>query len=186
MKTLKEQKWMIVVYGIVLFSIGLIDFILSIVDLDSAVKIVSYSIAVGLFVIGALHIITNLIKETKSFFKGALILGCISIAVGVVFCVRPEILETFFVYFTAALVISLSAVLIIKGIIGIRFKYKPSWIVLYFVLAAIGITLSILAFVYAEKTDTVKQIMYASIGAIAATIGVLIIVYGIKAISKKD
>ena len=72
MKTFKEQKWMIIVYGVILFSIGLVDLILSIVDLGSAIKVVSYCIAGGLFLIGLLHIVANLIKDTKSFFKGAL------------------------------------------------------------------------------------------------------------------
>lgn len=185
MKTLKEQKWMIVVYGIVLFAIGLVDLILSIVDVGSAMRVVSYAIACGLFTIGILHIITNLIKDTKSFFRGALVMGCIAIAVGVVFCVYPFMLGNFLVYFAAALVIALSAVLITKGIIGIIYKYKASWIFVYFLLAVLGITLSILGFIYGES-ETVKQIIYIIIGAMGIAIGVVLIVYGIKILTKKS
>lgn len=184
MKTFKEQKWMIIVYGIILFAIGLVDIILSIVDLGSAIKVVSYCIAGGLFLIGLLHIITNLIKDTKSFFKGALALGCIAIALGVVFIVYPTMLDGFFIYFSAAFVIAISAIFLVKGIIGVRYKYKKSWVFLYFLFAVLGITLSILAFVY-EGHSTLKQIVYITMGAIALTVGVAAIVYGIKAINKK-
>ena len=184
MKTFKEQKWMIIVYGIILFAVGLVDLILSIVDLGSAIKIVSYCIAGGLFVIGLLHIVANLIKDTRSFFRGALALGCIAIALGVVFVAYPLMLGDFFIYFSAAFVIAISVVFLAKGIIGIRFKYKKSWIFLYFLLAAIGITLSILAFVY-EGHATLKQIVYITMGAIAVATGVTAIVYGIKVTNKK-
>lgn len=184
MKTFKEQKWMIIVYGVILFAIGLVDLILSILDLGSAIKIVSYCIAGGLFVIGLLHIVANLVKDTKSFFRGALALGCIAIALGVVFIVYPLMLGDFFIYFSAAFVIAISTVFLAKAIIGIKFKYKKSWIFLYFLLAAIGITLSILAFVY-EGSETLKQIVYITMGALGVAVGVAAIVYGIKAINKK-
>ena len=185
MKTLKEQKWMIIVYGVILFAIGLTEFILSIVDLSASIRVVSYTIAIGLFIIGILHIITNLVQDTKSFFRGALILGCICIAVGVVFFVVPEVLGTFLVYFVASLVIALSAVFIAKAIIGIKFKYKVSWIVLYFLLATIGIVLSILGFVYIDKSSAVAQVVYCVMGAVIAVIGILVLVFGIKALTKK-
>lgn len=185
MKTLKEQKWMIIVYGIVLFTIGVVDLILSIVDLGSAIRITSYTIAGGLFLIGLLHIIVNLVKDTKSFFRGALALGCIAIGLGVVFVVKPLVLGDFFIFFSAAFVIALSAVLLVKGIIGIVYKYKPGWIFLYFLLATIGITLSILAFVY-EGSSTVTQIVYIAMGALATALGVALIAYGIKKLNKKS
>ena len=184
MKTFKEQKWMIIVYGVILFAIGLVDLILSIVDLGSAIKIVSYSIAGGLFVVGLLHILANLIKDTKSFFKAPLALGCIAIGLGVVFIVYPLMLGEFFIIFSAAFVIAISTILLIKGIIGIVYKYKKSWIFLYFLLATIGITLSILAFIY-EGSRTVTQIVYISMGAIAIAVGITAIVYGIKLLNKK-
>ena len=185
MKTFKEQKWMIIVYGIILFAIGLVDLILSIIDLGSAIKIVSYCIAGGLFTIGLLHIIANLVKDTKTFFKGALALGCIAIALGVVFIAKPLILGDFFIYFSAAFVIAISAVFLVKGVIAAVYKYKKSWIFLYFLLATIGITLSILAFVY-EGSTTVTQIVYITMGAIAIVVGIAAIVYGIKLLNKKS
>lgn len=184
MKTFKEQKWMIVVYGVILFAIGLVDLILSIVDLHSAIKVVSYCIAGGLFTIGLLHIIANLIKDTKSFFKGALALGCIAIGLGVVFIVYPLMLGDFFIIFSAAFVIAISVVFLVKGVIAIVYKYKKSWIFLYFFLAAIGITLSILAFVY-EGSNTVTEIVYITMGALAIIVGISAIVYGIKLLNKK-
>ena len=185
MKTLKEQKWMIIVYGVVLFAVGLIELIISIVDLASAIKVVSYTIAIGLFIIGVLHIITNLVQDTKSFFRGALFMGCVCIAVGVVFIVVPEVLGTFLIYFVASLVIALSAVFIAKAIIGIKFRYKVGWIIFYFAVATIGIVLSILGFVYIEKSSAVAQVIYCVMGAVIAVIGILVLIFGIKALTKK-
>ena len=183
MKTLKEQKWMIIVYGIVLFAVGLIDLVLSIVDLGSAIRVVSYSIACGLFVIGMLHIITSLVKETKTFFKGALVLGSIAIALGVVFIVEPDVLGVYLIYFAAAFVLAMSVIFAIKAALAIKYKYK-NWIFWYILFAVIGITASILALVYG-KSATVAQIIYISMGALAAVSGIALIIYGIKAINKK-
>ena len=52
MKAIKEQKWTILVYGVILFTIGVVQFILSIVDFSSAMNLMSYVVAIGLIVIG--------------------------------------------------------------------------------------------------------------------------------------
>ena len=186
MKTFKEQKWMIIIYGVVLLAVGLVDFIFSIIDVTSAIKIVSYSIACGLFLIGLLHILTNLIKDTKSFFKSSLALGSLVIAFGVVFVALPEILGEFLIYFVASFIIAISVIFAIKGVVGIKFKYKLGWIIIYFLLASIGITLSILAYVYIDKSPTVFQIIYCVMGAIAMIAGAAIIYGGIKTLSHSE
>ena len=186
MKTLKEQKWMILVYGVILFTIGIVQLVLSIVDFSSAMKGLSYAVAVGLFVIGLMHIITDFIDDTKSYFKGSLALGSIAIASGIVFIVIPSILGVFIVYFVPSLLIVLAAVLLIKAIVGIVFKYKTSWIISYFIGATIGITLGILAFVYLEKSLAVSQIIYCIIAVVIAAVGVFLFVFGLRQLTKKS
>ena len=186
MKTLKEQKWMIVVYGVILFTIGVTQFVLSIVNFSSAMNLMSYAVAVGLFVIGLMHIISSFIADTKSFFKASLVLGAIAVSCGVVFIVVPYILGSFIVYFVASLLLILSAIFIAKAIVGIVYKYKKSWIVTYFISATIGIVLGVLAFVYLEKSLAVTQVIYCVIAVALAAIGVAIFIFGIKALSKKD
>ena len=186
MKTLKEQKWMILVYAAILFTIGVVQFVLSIVEFSSAMHILSYAVAVGLFVIGAMHILTNLIVDTKSYFNASLVLGSIAIACGVVFVVIPYILGVFIVYLVPSLLIVFGSLLLAKAIIGIVFKYKASWIFSYFLGAAIGITLGILAFVYLNKSLTVSQIIYCIIAVVIVAVGVFLFVFGVKRLNKKS
>ena len=185
MKKLGEQKWMLIVYAVLLITIGLIEFILSIVRLDIAVQVMSYSIAAGLFIVGLMHIIVSLIADTKAFFRASLILGCIAIAVGVVLCITPILLEGFVVLFVAILAIALGAVLIVKAILAIVYKYKGLWIFLYFLFATICITFGILALVFERKNQIPAQIIFASTGAFILAVGIFLLIAAIRVMSAK-
>ena len=186
MKALKEQKWMLIVYAVLFIIIGSLELILSIVNLDAAIKVVSYAVATGLFIVGLLHIIASLIADTKAFFKSALILGSIAIAIGVVLIINPYIIASFLIKFVAILALALGAVLIAKGVIAIVYKYKGIWIFLYFLFATLSITFGILALVFENKNDLTAKIIYASTGAFVFVLGVFVLVMGIKALSKKE
>ena len=181
MKTLREQKWMLFVYAALFIAIGLVEFILSIINLDAGIKVVSYSIASALLLVGLLHIITSFINDTKAFFKGALILGSIAIAIGVVLFIVPWIIPEFLIYFVAVLALALGAVLITKAVLAIIFKYKVSWIIVYFVLAAVAITFGILSLVYRM---TFTQIIYCATGAVLLGLGIFILIYAIRSYKK--
>ena len=185
MKKLGEQKWMLIVYAVLLITIGLIEFILSIVRLDIAVQVMSYSIAAGLFIVGLMHIIVSLIADTKAFFRASLILGCIAIAIGVVLCIAPSLLEGFVVLFVAILSIALGAVLIVKAILAIIYKYKGLWIFLYFLFATICITLGILALVFGSKNQIPAKIIFASTGAFILAVGIFLLIAAIRVMSAK-
>lgn len=185
MKKLGEQKWMLIVYAVLLITIGLIEFILSIVRLDIAVQVMSYSIAAGLFIVGLMHIIVSLIADTKAFFRASLILGCIAIAIGVVLCIAPSLLEGFVVLFVAILSIALGAVLIVKAILAIIYKYKGLWIFLYFLFATICITFGILALVFGSKNQIPAQIIFASTGAFILAVGIFLLIAAIRVMSAK-
>ena len=185
MKKLGEQKWMLIVYAVLLITIGLIEFILSIVRLDIAVQVMSYSIAAGLFIVGLMHIIVSLIADTKAFFRASLILGCIAIAIGVVLCIAPSLLEGFVVLFVAILSIALGAVLIVKAILAIIYKYKGLWIFLYFLFATICVTFGILALVFGSKNQIPAQIIFASTGAFILAVGIFLLIAAIRVMSAK-
>ena len=186
MKAIKEQKWTILVYGVILFTIGVVQFVLSIVDFHSAMTWMSYVVAIGLIIIGLMHVLIAFIANTKEFFKGSLILGSIAIATGIVFIIIPSILGTFIVYFVPAILLVLGAIFLAKAILGIIFKYKGSWIFLFFLCATIGIVLGTLAFVYLNKSITVSQIIYCIIASVIAAVGVFLFVYGIRQLTKKE
>ena len=183
MKSFREQRWLIIVYGVLFITIGLLELILSIVDLGTAVKVLSYSVAASLFIVGLLHIIVSLVVDTKTFFKAALILGCVAIAVGVVLCVYPWILQNFLIIFVAVLALALGVVALIKGIIAIVYRYKGGWIFLYFLAAVLLITLGVLALVFEKKAD-LAVIIYASTGAFIFLLGAFLLITGIKLVSK--
>ncbi len=186
MKRLGEQKWMLIVYAVLLITIGLLELILSIVKLSAAVQVMSYSLAVGLFIVGLMHIIVSLVADTKAFFRAALILGCIAIAIGVILCIHPYILEGLVVLFVAILAIALGAVLIAKAIIAIVYKYKGIWIFLYFLFATLCITFGVLILVFNSKDVIAAQIIFASTGAFIMAVGIFLLIAGIKAVNQKN
>lgn len=183
MKSFREQKWMLIVYAVLFITIGLLELILSIVDLSIAVKVMSYSVAASLFIVGLLHIIVSLVADTKSFFKAALVLGCIAIAVGVVLCVNPWILQSFIIIFVAVLALALGVVALVKAIIAIVYRYKGGWIFLYFLAATLLITLGVLALVFEKQTD-LAIIIYAATGAFILMLGIFLLITGIKLINR--
>lgn len=183
MKTLKEQKWMLIVYASLFIAIGLVEFILSIIDLGAAIKVVSYAVASSLLVVGLLHIIASFISDTKAFFKGALVLGSIAIAMGVVLFIQPYLIAGFLIYFVAVFALAIGAVLLVKGILAIIYKYKGLWIFLYFLLAVIAIVFGILALVY---QGSFTQIIYCATGAFLFAFGIFLLVYGVQALKKAE
>lgn len=184
MKTFKEQKWMLIVYAVIFIAVGLVELILSIVDIDAAIKAVSYSIAAGLFVIGAMHLLTSFITDTKAFFKASLVLGAFLIAIGVVLVVEPYLVATFLIPFVAVLALAMGAIMLTKAILAIIYKYKVGWIILYFVFAAIAITFGVLILVYNNGAST--QAIYAASGAAVVILGIVLLVFGIKLLVAKD
>ena len=177
MKTLKEQKWMLFVYASLFIAIGLLELILSIVNLGVAIQVVSYAIATALLAIGLLHIVASLVADTKAFFKGALILGSVAIAAAVVLFIDPYLFAGFLIYFVAVLALALGVVLIVKGILAIVFKYKVGWIVLYFIMAVVAITFGVLSLVFKGQFT---QIIYCATGAFILAAGIFLLIVAIK------
>ena len=185
MKTLKGQKWMLIVYAVVLIAVGLVEFILGIVDIKSAINVVSYALACGLILIGLLHIISSLFADTKAFVKAALVLGSAAIAIGVVLIVEPFLIAAFLIKFVAVLALSLGVVFGVKAVLAIVYKYKGGWIFFYFLFATLFITFGILILVFEKRSET-QIAIYASTGAFILILGIFLLVAGIKVLTKKS
>lgn len=182
MKALKEQKWMLIVYSVVLIAVGLVEFILGIVDINLAIKVVSYVVATGSILIGLLHIISSLFTDTKAFFKTALVLGSVCIAVGVVFIAEPFLIASFLIKFVAVLALALGVVFGVKAVLAIIYKYKGGWIFLYFLFHILGILFGVLALVFESEFT---QGIYCATGAFIFVVGIMLLVVGIKSLSDK-
>ena len=182
MKTFKEQKWMIIIYAVVILAVGLVEAILSFVDIGAAIKAVSYTIAIGLFAIGLMHILTSLIAYTKSFFKASLVFGAFAIAFGVVLIMRPFLIAEFLIPFVAVLALAFGAIMLTKAILAIVYKYKGLWIFAYFLIFALATTLGILILVYQNEST---QAIYAAPGIVVALAGIALLVFGIRLLTNK-
>ena len=182
MKIEAKQKWMLVVYSVLLIALGVATFILALVDMNAVVTITSIVIAVALFIIGLMHIVTALVAYTEEFFKGELVVGSVAIALGVVLCVYPTMIGAFLPIFLGTLFLALAVVMIVKGIIAIKYKYKGSWIAFYFIVAAVAIALGVLSLIFRNEST---QVMYASVGAVLFLAGVVELIFAIKLLAEK-
>ena len=182
MNKLVKNKWMIVVYGILLLVGGVLTMVFAITNVGVINRVLSISLAIALFIVGLLNILTALVHKTSEFFTPSLLLGSMAIAMGVVFLINQYLLGFFILYFIAALALAMGAVSIVKFILFAKFKQKGSWIAFYVVLAAVCITLGILIFIYQHRAE---QVLYCVVGAVLLLTGVVEVIYGIKAMNKE-
>ncbi len=183
MKIGNKHKWMLIVYSVLLIALGITTFILAIVNLGAVVRTTSYVIAVALFIIGLMHIVTSLVANTQDFFTAELVVGSFAIAIGVVLCVFPDLIGGFLPILLATLFFAFAAIGIAKAIVAIKFKYKVSWIIAYIAAAVVGITLGILSLVFRYEST---QVMYGSVGAVVLILGVIELIYSIKFLNNKQ
>ena len=181
MNKLIKNKWMIIVYGILLLVGGILTMVFAITNVGVINKVLSITLAIALFVVGLLNIVTALISKTSEFFTPSLLLGSMAIAMGIVFLINQYLLGVFILYFIGALALAMAAVAIVKFILFIKFKQKGSWIAFYAVLAILAITLGVLIFVYQHRAE---QVLYCVVGAVLLLTGIAEVVYGLKVMNK--
>lgn len=183
MKKIKENKWMPIVISCLLIVVGVLTFIFSLVNIDVVDHVISYSIAASLFIVGLIYILSSLIGHTVEFFTGSLILGSLSIAIGIVLCITPHIMGGVLTYFAGALLLTLGLVLAIKSVLLIVYKQKVSWIILFIASALVCITGGILVFCYSGEA---KLVLYCIMGVVIVLAGTLCLILAIKANNKGE
>ncbi len=183
MKKLAENKWMPIVSSALITVIGVLTFVFTLVNIGIVDQVISYSLAAALFIIGLVYILVSLIGQTVEFFSGSLILGCLSIALGIVLCIVPNIMGAILTYFAGALLLSLGLFAIIKAVLFIVYRQKVSWIILYIVAALVCIAGGVLVFCF---TGEAKVVIYCIVGAAVAVIGILGLILSIKSAKKKE
>lgn len=183
MNFLSKYKWGELVEGIVTLIIGVLVIVFAIVNQGIIGKVVSYVLAAALFLFGLITIVISLTSHTKEFFTNSLIAASLAIAVGVVLCVNPNLITSFFTLFLGVFLIAYGAISLMKGIFLIVYKSKWAWYVISFVIAAICITFGILALI-PETAGNIMMVLYIIVGAVITLYGVFGIVTGIKKLSK--
>ena len=176
----KENKWMVVIYGVVLMFAGVFTFVFALVNSGIINSVISISVGVGLCIIGGMHIVTALISKTSEFFTTSLLLGSIAIACGVVFFIKRDLISQFLIYFIGVFLLSIGTVSLVKSIIFIVYKQKGSWITFYILLTVLCITLGVLALVFSSQA---QSILYAAFGIGIALTGIGELIYGIRLVS---
>ena len=154
MKNMKF-KWMLIVYGIVLMFTGVLTTVFALTNPGLINNVISISVGVGLCIIGAMHLVTALITKTSEFFTSSLLLGSIAIACGVVFFLKRDLISQFLIYFVGVFLLSIGTVSIVKAILFIVYKQRGSWITFYILLAALAITLGVLALIYHGEAEKI-------------------------------
>ena len=177
MNKLQKSKWLAIIYGALLVMVGALTLAFAIVNTDVVDKVISISLAVGLFIIGLLNIGSSLIAHTDEFFTVSLLLGSLAIAFGVVLLVDVYLIGSFIVYLLATLLIALGAVCLVKGTLFIIFKQKLIWVIIHFVFATAAITLGVLVLCFRNES---KMILYAFIGTAIILAGLVEIVFAVR------
>lgn len=178
-----KNKWMVIVYGIVLLFAGVLTTVFALVNPGIINNVMSITVGVGLCLVGLMHIITALVTKTSEFFTSSLLLGSIAIAVGVVLFVDRGLIASFLIYFVGVLLLSIGVVSLVKSILFIIFKQKKSWIAFYIILTIFAIALGVLAIIFRGES---MQILYAAVGVVITLTGAGEVVYGIKLLTGEE
>ena len=179
---LKKNRWMNLVYGLVLIIVGILTLVFAITNMGAIDNILSYSVAGALFVVGLMHIITAFVTNSSEFFSSALFLGSVAIAAGAVFCIDTGLISNFVIYFIATFFLAFGAVCIAKAIFFIVNKSKVNWIVFFFIIATIMIAAGVLILVFSNQS---KVFLYCAVGGSLLISGVFEFIMGIKELSSK-
>jgi len=150
----KRFNWMQLLFGILLIAVGVATIVLAIVNKGAVSKTLSIIVAIFFFLFGALAIIMSLVSDTKLFTTASLVYGSFLIALGVVVLLNPTVVPSVLVNLIAVFLIAFGTVCLIKAIVSIVYKMKWYWIVGLFLIAAVGITVGILAFCYPDIAFT--------------------------------
>ena len=119
MKKFLEKKWLALAYGFLVIAVGALTIAYAIIDPSVVTTVMSISIAVSLFILGAANIALALVAHTTEFFQKSLLVGSATIAVGVLLCVNRTLIGEFIalllgVFFIAFAVVALIIILQIK------------------------------------------------------------------------
>lgn len=174
----KKYKWLQLTLGILLVAAGTIVIVLDFVNYSSITTTLSVVLAVVLFIIGALLLVSGLLGRLNNVFDITFLMGSAMIALGVVLLTDLTLISKIIITLMAVLLLTFGVAVVVKAIVLLAQKYhKTGLIVAYFILGAALITLGILAFVFQGQ---VLQIAYAVAGVAIIALGIIQIIFSVK------
>lgn len=185
MNNLQKNKWLVIVYGVLLIAIGTLTLIFAITDTSVVDKVISIALAVALFIVGLLNICSSLIAHTQEFYTASILLGSLAIAIGVVLLIDTYLIGSIIVYLLGVFLLAMGTVSLFKAVIFIITKQKVMWIVAQLIIAALAITLGVIVLCFKDES---KMFLYAFIGAVIILSGITEIVFVLRNFisNKKD
>jgi len=185
-KGLFKNKWFQVIAGVILLAFGIATMVLAISQPNEVYKPIAVVLAVCLFITGLVSLIIGFVQDFNKVFSVGIIIGTSIIAIGVVLCVRPQILNEVIIVFAGTLLIVVAVAECLKSILLIINKGKVLHIVFGFIIFVVGLILGIVTLVYHTRGDpNVEKAIYIIIGVIFAISGLLDIIFGIIALTKQ-
>lgn len=179
MKKFLEKKWLALAYGFLVIAVGALTIAYAIIDPSVVTTVMSISIAVSLFILGAANIALALVAHTTEFFQKSLLVGSATIAVGVLLCVNRTLIGEFIALLLGVFFIAFAVVALIKFILFIVYKENITWIVLYAIFMLVAAAAGILILCFKQESN---QVIYVIIGSAIALAGLFEIVASARAI----
>lgn len=184
----KRNALLKLIEGVLLALTGILIAIFGGIDPLKYERAISLSLAIFLFLDGAILFITAIL-DRKVKISLNIVTGSLLIAVGVVFIMSGINLNEFLPPFVSSILLAIGAGEIAKGTVQIVQKEKVIWIIVNFLIAAIAITFGILSIFYNKGEDaTVKNIIYIILGiaiVVAATAEIVLASVSINEKRKK-
>ena len=177
-----KHKWLQIIYGALFLVAGAFVIVVALAFKDTTTLSTWLSVicAIGLFIFGACAIMAGIFALDKRYFTSLFIYGALSIAIGVVLCIKLDFVIQVLVVFIGVMFLVLGAVECGEAAAMIYFKKSKFFIALFFIFGAILITAGVLVLVF-QNEDVLKRIVYVGAGGILALIGLFETVLGIKA-----
>ena len=182
-RVFSKYKWMGVLLGALLIAAGIAIVVVGIVKPSNLDLLLSIIAAIIFFISGAICLVSGCLIKLTNFFNIYIVLGGISIAIGVVLLIYRSATPMILLYTTAVVLIAVGATYIVRAILYISNKMKPIYIVISFVIAVVAITAGILALVYQGNA---LQVIYILFGLFVAAIGIVELVSALKGNTEKE
>lgn len=170
---LEKYKWLKYLIGGLIVAFGILVIVLALVNGAALAKAINIILAVGLFLLAGCILVMSLMTETHKPITLSLFISAVLIALGVTIIVVNLNLPAILAYMLAVFLIAFGGIALAKAIMLIIYKQKALYIVLMFVLAALGITAGILGLCYSGQ---LLDAAYIILGTLIIVAGILYMV----------
>ncbi len=180
---LEKNKWIKYALGAFVIALGILIIILALIDLTKLEDAIAIVIAVALLVLGSASLIITILSETHKGFTYSLLISSLIISGGIVLLIgrfssaKIGIPYALLVYTLSVITLVFGVACLFKGVSLIVYKEKKPFIVAFFAVAVVAITLGILGLVFTKDLgNSIFVAAYVILGILVLVTGVIMIV----------